>query len=143
MAHKSNEFRLPHQLSEWHETRKKFRCEAMDIHNITASASDSTNSEVQIEQFLALKVLYLAHPQSQIEKYLTDTIGFAPDILSEKIKAMKTRRAWTLYINALKDNIIAIRKPPTPPLDLELNLPRQNGRIRNSPARPIGNHGSP
>jgi hypothetical protein len=72
----------------------------MNIHNLTAPNSAS---EIEVRQYLALKVLWRNQKQTEMEEYL-ETIGFEKGIFEKKRSSMNNRKAWRLYIKAIRDN---------------------------------------
>lgn len=68
---------LPNNLTQWHRQREMLWCEDMVIHNLKAAKSAS---EIELEQFLALKVIWSDQRQTRMKSYLAQ-IGFDEEIL--------------------------------------------------------------
>ena len=111
MAEKdSKRFKLPSDLNKWKSERNRLNCEDMDIHNLEAVKSAS---EIETKQFLTLKVFWTTEKLSRMVFYL-EQIGFDKQLFDDKGDEMRTRAAWTLYIQALTDNKEAEKNKETP-----------------------------
>ena len=95
-----NIFSLPRQLTEWRAARKRLGCDKMNVHNLI---SPNSASEIAVEQYLALKVIWLTQKQTQMERYLKE-IGFEQGIFERMKDSMHGRDAWRLYIEAVGNN---------------------------------------
>lgn len=122
------EFSLPHQLSEWRGARKRFGCEHMDIHNLVAPNSGSL---VNVEQFLALKVIWVKQKQRHADKYLT-SIGFEEGVFDKRRNAMMAREAWKCYLDMVDDNHKADLERRPFPWTLDSEFPDRLGGFQSA-----------
>ena len=93
-------FSLPRELPQWRAARKRLNCHEKNVHNLM---SPNSASEIAVEQYLALKVLWHTQKQTEMEQYLKD-IGFEQGIFERMKSSMNRRDAWRLYIEAIGDN---------------------------------------
>ena len=104
-------FTLPSSLHDWRAARKRLGCDDMDIHNLI---TPNSASEITVQQYLTLKVLWRKQKQAEMEKYL-GSIGFEQGIFDKMKDSMNGRKAWRLYIEAIGANVglPPARKPYT------------------------------